>query len=1325
MHRHPILLGRLSEDGQWQQLNPEARFELPLVDLSGEAAAESEAPLASIIDEETSRSFDLVNGPLVHVPGSVRMSRAHHVVVWTAHHVVCDGWSIGLIVSELSKIYNGRKRGQQPDLQPSESFREYALASQETEGETGKSMAYWCEQFATVPPPLELPTDRSRQPVRTARASTVKRNIDATTHKSIKRAAGQLRATQVVLLMAGLKVLLHRLTGQSDLVVGLGAAGQALSGKNCLVGHCLNLLPVRTQLDTDASFQSNLAAVKKSVLDGYDHHHCTIGSILQHLKMPRSLSRAPLVEVLFNVDQDPGAVSFDGAEFSCERNPKQALHFDLFINVVEGPHGLCVECDYNTDLFDGSTIERWLEYYQVLLERVAANPSEALNKIPFLGPAEQRELITVRNDTRVDVPRETLLDWFERQSSKAPDARAVTFADEALTYGELNRRANQLARHLKAVGVGPEVLVGLLVERSLDMVVALLGVMKAGGAYVPLDPSFPHDRLVHMVEDSQMPLLVTHKGLEQALSTTPGNVVRLDSDWDEIAKQSGEPLDSPAPDPEALAYVLYTSGSTGKPKGVEIPHSALVNFLVSMRREPGFAPTDTLLAVTTLSFDIAGLEIYLPLISGGHVVIASREDALDPGRLIGLMDKFRCNVMQATPATWQALLDAGWRGSPELKLLCGGESFPRDLADKLLSRCRELWNMYGPTETTIWSTVHRVESGESAIPIGRPIANTQVFVLDVNRNLVPSGAVGELYIGGVGLARGYLRRPELTQERFVSSPFDAGQRLYRTGDMARWLPAGTLECLGRVDTQVKIRGFRIELGEIEAVLGRHAAVGKCVVVAREVGGDKRLVAYLQPADDSTPATAELRAHLKKALPDYMVPATFVLLEKLPLTPNGKIDRKALPAPDHQGVEEAGEHAAPADALELALTGIWSKVLKLPTVGVRDNFFELGGHSLAAVVLLSEIRKLTGKTLPLATLFKASTVAEFAALLREDGWSPSWSSLVPIQPAGSRRPLFLVHGAEGNVLLYRALTQYLGTDQPVYGLQSQGLNGAGHVDTSVPEMASKYIEDVMKIQPRGPYVLGGYCLGGVIALEMAQQLRGKGEDVELVLMLDTYNGSSISRTKARLLAPLHFVQNVWFHAINAISVPADDRRRFFRDKWSITITRMKMRVEAVSHLVRGDDTDGHSYPHLKVKRINDRAADNYLPRLYGGRVAIIRSKGHFAGLASPTLGWEGFVEGGLEIHELPVYPRGMLVDPFSKSLAAIMKGCLKSASSAASISKPNGAGCVAGCATHDGDASAERMRPYTNVPRKRRARCATSKPRPTPPDRNLREVSSPP
>ena len=1258
VQRHPILLANLSADGQWQQVKSGVRLDIPLIDVSHENASDAERRLGDIVGQEISGPFDLVSGPLLRVR-IVRLSAEHHVVIWTAHHIICDGWSGGLIVSELASIYSASKSGTHAALEEPASFREYALANQADNAVAGNAMEYWRKQFADVPPPLDLPIDHPRPVVRSARASTLKRSLDASLYPKLKSLAGQQRTTLVVLLMAALKTMLSRLSGQTDLVIGLPAAGQALSGSGCLVGHCVNLLPVRSQLDPESSFQKNLAIVKKSVLDAYDHHQCTIGEILQHLKVPRTAGRSPLVEVVFNVDRDPGAAKFQGLQFECDRNAKRALHFDLFFNVVEGPRGLYVECDYNTELFDASTIERWLRHYQTLLESIAGNSSERLDKLAILTAAENAELTIDWNRTEVEFSTEqTLQECFEHQVEKTPQACAVTLEGRRVTYEELNSRANQVAHYLRGLGVGPEVLVGLFVSRSAEMLVGMLGILKAGGAYVPMDPDYPKERLGYILEDSKAPIVLTEVSLAKELPKFAGELICLDTDWAKIARESSH---NPASQnkSEQLAYVLFTSGSTGRPKGVALEHRAAVTFVHWAQQV--FSPDELkgVLFSTSVCFDLSVFEIFAPLSVGGCVIIAQNVVYLPT-----LAAKNEVTLINTVPSAIAELEHAGGIPASVKTINLAGEALPDALVEQLYqtTKVEKIYNLYGPTESTTYSTYTLIRRG-SPVTIGRPISNTQAYILDSHRNPVPVGVGGELYLGGGGLARGYYGRSDLTTEKFVVHPLGGNgpSRLYRTGDLCRWLPDSNIQYLGRIDYQVKLRGFRIELGEIEATLDRHPGVRQSLVMAREdEPGLKRLVAYVVPVAGQILEAAELRKHVKQSLPEFMVPSSIVFLDLFPLTPNGKINRRVLPAPDAKSAEVKAEFVAPRNSLEQTLALIWAKVLKVKRIGVHDNFFDLGGHSLAAVRLLAEVREQTGRFLPLATLFQASTIAEMAEILRKDGWVPSWSSLVPIQPLGSKPPLFLIHGAEGNVLLYRQLAQHLGLDQPVYGLQSQGLNGDGHFDSSIPEMAAKYIKELQIVQPYGPYFLGGYCLGGTIAFEMAQQLRTLGEKVELVIMLETYNTGAVSRS-VLLRTPLHLLQNLWFHCANIVSIQkAKDRRQFLSKKLDIEITRFGIRAQAAYHasLRLGRTKSQHTYPHLMVKQINDEAVMRYLPGPYDGRVVVIRPKAYFSGLTSPSMGWDQVVHGGPEVYELPVYPKGMLIEPFCRSLGETLKQCLQ-------------------------------------------------------------------
>jgi amino acid adenylation domain-containing protein len=1261
LQRHPMLLATFSKDGKWQQIDSDLTVDVPLRDFSGEGEAAQERKVATIIDEAVSEPFDLTAGPLLRV-SIARLSDEHHVVIWTAHHIVCDGWSGGLLVSELARIYSASKQGTAPALESPSSFREYARTALGESSGAESQMAYWRGQFSELLPPLDLPADRPRPLVRSGRASTAKRGLPAFLHKQLKRVAGQQRTTMVVVLMTGLRTLLYRLSGQRDIVIGLGVAGQAISGKSCLVGHCLNLLPIRTLLHEEESFLENLAAVKKGVLDAYEHHAETLGGILQNLRIPRSTGRPPVVEVIFNVDRDPGSESFIGLEFKCERNPKRALHFDLFFNFVEGPNGLCVECDYNTDLFDATTIDRWLGHYQTLLESISTNPSETLEKLPILTPVEARQLTVEWNDTRVEYDNpDTLNRWFESQVEKTPHAQAVTFEGRNLTYRELNQRANQLARFLKKLGVGPNVLVGLFTERSIEMVVGVFGILKAGGAYVPVDPEYPADRVSFMLQDAGAPVLLLQGHLADRLPRQEhARLIPLDQDWELIAREDTANLPC-STSPDDLAYMIYTSGSTGTPKGALNAHRGICNRLAWMQAQYQLTGADTVLQKTPFSFDVSVWEFFWPLSVGARLAVAKPGGHKDPCYLIDLISAERITVCHFVPSMLAAFLaepEAGrCRGLRDV--ICSGEALPFRLQEEFFKLLpARLHNLYGPTEAAVDVTYWECqrESERQIVPIGRPVANTQIHILDRHVQPVPIGVSGELHIGGVQVGRGYYKRPDLTAEKFIQDPFSsgAGARLYKTGDLCRWLPEGYIEYLGRLDSQVKIRGFRIELGEVEAVLSRHKAVRQAAVVLRgDEQGDKVLVAYLQLERGFSFSLADLRAHLKKILPQYMIPYTFIPLKTFPLSPNGKIDQKALPPPGAGSIQVESEFVAPSDFLEQALVNIWSKVLRHGRVGLRDNFFDIGGHSIAAVRLLLEVRKLTGINLPLATLFQSPTVEALANLLRKDGWKPSWSSLVSIQPSGSRLPLFLIHGAEGNVLLYRDLTRYLGPDQPVYGLQSQGLNGAGVSQTSIQQMAAAYIKEITVVQDQGPYFLGGYCMGGTIAFEMAQQLSAMGEEVALVLLLDTYNDNSAPSLQARLRGPIHVLQNLWFHGRNFVSLAAQDRGKFLTEKIDIELSRTRLRLRAAYHAFRkpgGSEDD----VLLRILRANHKAFLDYTPTTYTGRVAVIRPKGYFLGSKDPSFGWNKIVNEGLEIHVLPVYPKGMLIDPFCRSLAKTLK-----------------------------------------------------------------------
>jgi amino acid adenylation domain-containing protein len=799
--------------------------------------------------------------------------------------------------------------------------------------------------------------------------------IGSDVYQAVKKFGAKQKCTLFVTLLSGFQILLSRLSGQDDITIGIPTAGQSLLDDAVLVGHCVNFIPLRGRLVGNPTAAQFLAQMKQAVLAGYEHQNYTYGRLIRKLQLQRDPSRLPLTEIQFNLERVGEGLSFDGFQAEVDPNPKSFVNFDIFLNIVESKDGLVLDCDYNTGLFDDETIARWLSHYETLLLGLVENVERPVSRVPLLNEAECKQQAIEWNATTADYPRNVCVhQLFEEQAKTIPDAVAAVFDNEQLTYDQLDRRANQLANYLGSIGVKPGVLVGIFVERSLDMIVGLLGVMKAGAAYVPMDPTYPPERVSFVLADANVPVLLTQENLAKTLSVAGTRQVYLDTNWNTIARQSsGKP--SLTLTSRNLAYVIYTSGSTGQPKGVEIQHRAVVNLLSSMRKKPGLESKDTLLAVTTLSFDIAGLELFLPLCAGAKLVIASREAAADGNLLLGRIKSCGATVMQATPVTWKLLLEAGWDGNPPLKVLCGGETFPRDLANELVKRAKSVWNMYGPTETTIWSSTLEVKSGDGPVLVGPPIDNTSFYVLDSDNQLAPIGVAGELHIGGDGLAQGYFRRPELTAEKFIPNPFrgDKDARLYKTGDLVRCKADGTLEFLGRLDHQVKLRGFRIELGEIETALARYPGVRESVVIVREdIPGDKRLVAYVT-SEQQALTIAPVREFLTGKLPNYMLPSAVVRMDALPLTPNGKIDRKALPVPDTGRNLRHKEFVTPRTDQEKTLANIWAEVLHLERVGIHDNLFELGADSLHIFQIVARAGKAGLKIAP-AQILRHRTIA---------------------------------------------------------------------------------------------------------------------------------------------------------------------------------------------------------------------------------------------------------------------------------------------------------------------------------------------------------------
>jgi amino acid adenylation domain-containing protein len=971
-----------------QVIHSTLTVELPVVRLTNLPQALQDAEVERLTAEIAQKPFDLASIPLLRGM-LLQISEQEHLLLLVIHHIACDGWSIQVLNQELAVLYEAFSAGKSSPL--SELPIQYADYSiwqhQWLQGERENTqLSYWRQQLADAPTTLSLPTDRHRPPVQSFRGATSFFKLSSHLTDMLRSLSKQKGVTLFMTLLAAFQAQLYRYASQEDICVGSPIANRNYAYIEELIGFFVNTLVLRTDLSGNPSFSELLNRVREVCLGAYAHADLPFERLVEELHPERNLSHTPLFQVIFALQEDTKKnLVLPGLILKWLQKHSETAKFDLSLHVVDSKPELWGWWEYNTDLFDAATIDRMIRHFSNLLEGIVTNPEKRLSDLPLLTETERQNLLVSWNNTTTDYAYEykSIHELFETQVERTPDAVAVVFGDQQLTYWELNARANQLAYYLQKQEVKQEVLVGICVERSLDMLIGLLAILKAGGAYVPLDPNYPKERLAFILQDAQVSVLLTQRSLLTRMPERKAQVICLDDDWQAIAQQSWENLFYELTS-DNLAYTIYTSGSTGKPKGVQIPHRALSNFLYSMRQAPGLTDEDILLAVTTYSFDIAALELFLPIIVGARLVIANREIALDGIQLSAKLIDSKATFMQATPATWQLLLTAGWGGSHQLKILCGGEALPGHLANQLLERCDSLWNMYGPTETTIWSAASRVETVNGIVPVNYPIANTQLYILDKHNQLVPVGVAGELCIGGEGLARGYFHRPDLTAEKFIPNPFsNKSTRLYKTGDLVRYLPSGGIEYIRRVDHQIKLRGFRIELGEIEALISQYPGVQETVVIVSEDSANsQRIVAYVVPQKGQKLVIPKLRSFLESMLPNYMMPAAFVTLEALPLTPNGKVNRKGLPAPELTQVSSLNI-IPPFTPIENLLAGIWAEVLGIDKVGIYNNFFELGGHSLIATRVISQIRQVFQVELPLRYLFEKPTIAGLAKEIEKE------------------------------------------------------------------------------------------------------------------------------------------------------------------------------------------------------------------------------------------------------------------------------------------------------------------------------------------------------
>jgi aspartate racemase len=1269
--RHDALRTRFTtlEGTPSQVVTPGLTIELPVSDLSSESETDLEAAAQRLLQHEARRPFDLSQGPLIRSL-LVRLDEQEHILLVTMHHIVTDGWSVGIFQRELSALYQAAKNGQPatlPDLPV--QYPDYSSWQRRWfAGELYQSqLSYWKKQFEPLPPALELPTDHPRP---TAQAHRAFRGAHHTIclpkqlTSELKTLSQKQSVTMFMTLLAAYKVLLHRYAGEDDIVVGTPMAGRQMPETENLIGLFINTLPLRTSLGGDPSFREVLDRVKEAALGAYGNQDLPFERLVKELQPERALARNPLFQVMFVLqNEEILPLELPGLVTEHFRVGNTMANFDLTLDVVERDGQLVCLFESNADLFESDTIARMMGHFQTLLEGVVADPEQKIAALPLLTEAERRQLLVEWNDTKTEYPnQESIHELFAQQVSETPDAIALMGEDRQVTYRELDSRANQLAHFLRKRGICPDTRVGVCVQRSPELITVLLGILKAGGAYVPLDPDYPRARLEFMLKDAQVHVLITESGLAQNLPANAAEIILLEELEAKVQLEStGDPGIRTTAD--NLAYVMYTSGSTGKPKGVAVTHRNVVR-LVRNTNYASFAADEVFLQAATISFDASTFEIWGSLLNGARLALMPPGCA-SLGEMGKAIRKFKVTTLWLTAGLFHLMVDNHLADLVGVRqLLAGGDVLSVPHVQKVLAElkgCR-LINGYGPTENTTFTCCYTITNPlNGSVPIGRPISNTRVYVLDGCMNPVPVGVQGELYIGGDGVARGYLERPELNAERFVPDLFSKapGARLYRTGDLVRYRPSGEIEFIGRIDNQVKVRGFRIELGEIESALAEHPSVREAVVVARKDNGDKHLAAYLAPPSGVTPSIDELREFLKEKLPDHMVPSVFVVLESLPLSPTGKVDRRALPTTNEAKPATLRCFVPPADELELKLTRIWEKVLGVRSISVNDNFFELGGHSLLAVRLFAQIEKSFDRDLPLATLFQAPTVKQLARVLREEGWPTPWSSLVMIQGGRDRIPFFCVHAAGGNVLEYYDLARLLAPDQPVYGLQAKGLDGREEPHTNIKEMAAHYLKEMREVQPEGPYLLGGRSSGGTIAFEMACLLAAQGQKVALLALLDTYPagyfkllpGSGSLRQRA-----VRYGRKLSSHATNL------GRLRMAK-KFAYVFGKLKYAPEKAKHKLYRRAYKTYQKlgrqlpPALKnIEEINFAAVKDYVPQTYAGDVTLFLATDLTADYDLHD-GWRELVEGRIEVHEISGNHINIIKEPHVRELAESLRGCL--------------------------------------------------------------------
>lgn len=1254
VHRHECLRASFSSDGVYMNIYKDLKIEISHNDISQFKVNEKEKHTEIIIDEEVNSLFDLVKGPLFKVK-LIKVDDLQNILILTHHHIIADGLSINIILEELSVLYSAFIENKTPKLTNPERFSEYAqkVNSLIENSEYKQIEDFWLNIYKESVPVIELPIDYSRPPLRTYNSQRLDFPIDGKLINSLKQLGKSAGCSLSTTLLAAFEVFLCKLTGQNDLVVGFPVSGNRRYDMKHMIGDCANLLPLRSKINTSINFLEYLKQRNPELLKAFTNHQVSFGHLLQKLAIARDPSRIPMVPVTLTVDLNrniESEFSFIGLTYEFEINPRKYASFEIQLHACMTKNGPTLQCSYNTTLFKEETINQMMISFEETINKLI---SKQKSPIADLIKGDYLADYNALNDTESPYPNVSLAELLSKQGEITPDNIAIEYKGTKISYNDLHIKVNQFAHYLEAQGVQSGDYIAVSYPRSPELVYAILAIIQCGAAYLPLDHEYPTKRIEYMLEDSEAKFLLTSEALSLKLPKC-SNTILIDDAIQSLDQYPSTKLQRYV-DPENVLYLLYTSGSTGKPKGAKITNRNIVNLFCSLENEPGIKETDRVPFISTISFDIASFELFFPLFKGAVLVIPEHETPSDGRLFYEMLDTEKISLVVATPTTYQMLLDSGWSKKLPIKIWCCGEPLPAKLAKELIQRSDELWTLYGPTEVTIFSSCKHIKDEETIISVGGPIANMQYYIVDEQMNLLPPNAIGEIAIGGDGVGKGYLGRPELTAAKYIPNVFSDKKDaiMYLSGDIGKLLPSNEVMCLGRIDHQVKVRGHRIEIGEIEHALTSIKGIKSAIVLAKT----DILVAFIVVDYEITTELDEIRLwrnELASQLPAFMVPHVFHILDKMPKTLNDKIDRVALLEYKSKSESKEEDYTAPRTNEEKLISEIWQEILKRERIDIFSNFFEMGGHSIMAVNIMVKIEKMTGIRIPLSALFQHSTIEKFAKLLTAETESP-FDHLVPVKPNGSKTPLFIVHGAGLNILNFSHIIQHFDEDQPVYAFQGVGPNGYDNWFESIEDMAARYIESMLRINPKGPYAITGFSFGGIVAFEMARQLKEQGKTVSIIALLDTYVDSSYyyaSLSQKKLMRHYDRTRK-WF-----------DFSKEMLTSWKALKLRSKSKKDYVLKKYLGKKDSITEQEALALEQFTEANAmvnkivDRYHLTPQNLKVDLFRAQEYENHKSDPThLGWKKAALKGVTIHNISGNHLGIVAPPNDKILARMLQEIL--------------------------------------------------------------------